>query len=363
MTSNTDTVVGVFQSESQARKVVEDLVQSGFKRDQVHFSSEDSYTGEIASGGASLHGRAPGHTGQHGGGFTHWLESLFGSDYDDERSRYSGAISHGRFVVAVEADESRKDRVVNIMNSEGAVDIDEDARRHGYQGQTLASDTTVRADRRPSDAADVSSQRAIPVVREELQIGKRVVQRGAVRIFSRVVEEPVEEKVQLREEKVRVERRPVDRPITGSDAAMLRDQTIEVTEMGEEPVVQKQARVVEEVRVGKDVTERTETVRDTLRHTEVNTDNIDANASRDYSDDYRRDFNTRYGSSGERYETYAPAYDYGYRAANDTRYRGKKWDDVEDTIRTDYLRNNPNSSWDRAKGAVRYGWERVTGKR
>ena len=32
-------------------------------------------------------------------------------------------------------------------------------------------------------------------------------------------------------------------------------------------------------------------------------------------------------------------------------------------LRTDYLRNNPNSAWDRMKGAVRYGWEKVTGKR
>jgi len=360
MTSSTDTVVGVFESESQARQVVDELVRSGFTRDQVHFSSESNYTGEIASGGASLHGRTPEH---HGGGFMHWLDSLFGADDADERSRYSGAISHGRFVVAVDADDARKDRVVTIMNSQGAVDIDEDARRQGYHGQTVASDTTTRKDRLSTKAKDVSTDRAIPVVREELQIGKRVVQRGAVRIFSRVVEQPVEEQVRLREEKVRVERRPVDRPITGADQAMLRDQTIEVTEMGEEPVVQKQARVVEEVRIGKDVTERTETVRDTLRHTEVNTDNIDAKGSRDYRDDFRRDFATRYGTTGEQFETYAPAYDYGYRVANDSRYRGKSWDDVEDTLRTDYLRNNPNSSWDRAKGAVRYGWEKVTGKR
>lgn len=361
MTSSTDTVVGVFESETQARKVVEELVQSGFARDQVHCSSESSYTSEIASGGANLHGRSPEHgVGHHGGGFMHWLDSLFGADYKDESSTYSGAIGHGRFVVAVQVDDARKERVVNIMNSDGAVDIDEDARRHGYHGQTLASDTTTRSERDLSGARDVGTERAIPVVREELQIGKRVVQRGAVRVFSRVVEEPVEEKVRLREEKVRVERTPVDRPLTGSDQAMLRDQTIEVTEMAEEPVVQKQARVVEEVRIGKDVTERTETVRDTLRHTEVNTDDI---ASTDYSADYRRDFDTRYGNSGDRFESYAPAYEYGYRAAGDTRYRGKKWDDVEDTLRTDYLRSNPNSSWDRAKGAVRYGWEKVTGKR
>src|SRR3954452_655942 len=74
MTSSTDTVLGVFENESQARHVVEELVQSGFTRDQVHISSENDHAGEIASGGASLHGRTPEH---HGGGFMHWLESLF----------------------------------------------------------------------------------------------------------------------------------------------------------------------------------------------------------------------------------------------------------------------------------------------
>jgi len=146
-----------------------------------------------------------------------------------------------------------------------------------------------------------------------------------------------------------------------------------VTETAEEPVINKQARVVEEIRVGKDVTERTETVRDTVRHTEVETENLgrgsQAAGSRvdeggaDYQDDFRRDFATRYGSSGGAYDTYAPAYDYGYRMAGDQRYRSRNWDDVESTLKTDYLRNNPNSSWDKVKGAVRYGWEKMTGKR
>jgi len=80
--------------------------------------------------------------------------------------------------------------------------------------------------------------------------------------------------------------------------------------------------------------------------------------------DYRNDFQTRYGSDPNlRYEDYAPAYQYGYRMASDPRYRDRNFDDVSDQLRTDYLRNNPNSAWDRMKGAVRYGWEKVTGKR
>jgi hypothetical protein len=113
--------------------------------------------------------------------------------------------------------------------------------------------------------------------------------------------------------------------------------------------------------LGKKTTHRTERVRDNVRRTQVDVEQL--NQGTDYSADFRRDWQNRYETSGEAYETYQPAYEYGYRSASAPRYRGKNWSDVEETLRTDYMRNNPNSSWDRMKGAVRYGWEKVTGKR
>ncbi|MBV8399223.1 MAG: YsnF/AvaK domain-containing protein, partial [Acetobacteraceae bacterium] len=110
----------------------------------------------------------------------------------------------------------------------------------------------------------------IPVYEEQLRVGKREVGRGSVRVRSYVVEQPVHEQVQLREERVHVERRPVDRPadIAGT-AEPFRERTIEVTATAEEAVIAKEARVKEEIVVGKDTQERTETVSDTVRRTEV----------------------------------------------------------------------------------------------
>ncbi len=73
---------------------------------------------------------------------------------------------------------------------------------------------------------------AIPVVEEELQVGKREVERGGVRVESRVSERPVEEQVHLREEHVHVERRPVDRPV-GDAENLFREGTLEVSERAE----------------------------------------------------------------------------------------------------------------------------------
>jgi uncharacterized protein (TIGR02271 family) len=108
----------------------------------------------------------------------------------------------------------------------------------------------------------------IPIAEERLRVGKRDVSHGRIRVRSYVVEEPVSESVNLREENVDVQRRPVDRPLTGDDR-LFEDRTIEVEERGEEAVVAKEARVTEEVVVTKDVNERTEEVSDKVRHTEV----------------------------------------------------------------------------------------------
>jgi uncharacterized protein (TIGR02271 family) len=129
------------------------------------------------------------------------------------------------------------------------------------------------------DAELRDKEAVIPVVEEELRVGKREVEKGGVRVTSKVTETPVEEQVRLREEHVNVERRPVDRPLSEADNAF-REGTIEVTERAEEAVVAKQARVVEEVVVNKDVNERTEQVRDTVHSTDVDVQNIEGDSLR-----------------------------------------------------------------------------------
>ncbi|MFM0624631.1 YsnF/AvaK domain-containing protein [Paraburkholderia xenovorans] len=89
---------------------------------------------------------------------------------------------------------------------------------------------------------------------------------GRVRVYSRVTETPVSENVNLREEHATIERRAVDRPATEAD---LREGSVEIGETAEEAIVGKTARVVEEVIVGKESSQRTETVNATVRGTEV----------------------------------------------------------------------------------------------
>jgi stress response protein YsnF len=112
-------------------------------------------------------------------------------------------------------------------------------------------------------------------VEENVQIGKREVETGGVRLRSRIIETPVEENLRLREEYVRVERTPVDRVATDADLQNFQEREIEMTEHAEVPVVNKEARVVEEVNLNKEVEERDETVKETVRKTEVDVENLE----------------------------------------------------------------------------------------
>ena len=130
------------------------------------------------------------------------------------------------------------------------------------------------------DRIDQGGRAAIPVVEEQLQVGKREVEKGGVRIQTTQTEKPVEASVNLREERVNVERHRVDRPATAADLNQPgRNAAIEVTATSEVPVVAKEARVVEEVVVNKDVKQHTETVRDSVRKTDVKVEKIEGDAT------------------------------------------------------------------------------------
>ena len=134
------------------------------------------------------------------------------------------------------------------------------------QGDDEAAVGTGPQQRR--SATEAEEKDVMPLAEEELVVGKREVSRGNVRIYTYVTEQPAQETVQLREEHVNVERRPVDRPAHLADQAF-KEQTIEVRETAEEPVVTKRARVVEEVVVRKETVTRQETIQDKVRKTDV----------------------------------------------------------------------------------------------
>lgn len=369
-TTTQATVVAVYRNRSDADRAANELRSNGFDSGDIYIGSyNEADTGTTREWKATHH---------HEGGIKGWFKSLFGREDDtSDYNYYEDAANTGGTIVSVQAPEQQIDRAVDILQKYNPVDVDQSVASTAAQtaaAGTAAQGTQTRGGKSTAQSRQTTGTgdlpKTIPVVEEDLRIGKRSIVRGGVRVYTRVVEQPVEETVNLREERVRVDRQPSNRPVQSGELRAGTDQVIEVQEFAEEPVVQKQARVVEEVRVSKDVGERSQTVRDTVRRQEVEVEDLGrgssattaASSTESYTDDFRRDFQTRYGSSGGRYEDYEPAYTYGYNAANDPRYQGRNWDEIESDLRNDYGRRYPNTTWERVKDSIRYGWDKVTGR-
>jgi uncharacterized protein (TIGR02271 family) len=265
----THTVVGLFDSKDEARKAMNELVQKGFVKENIDFSqgrASDSTSSTTAATDTTA-----------GDSISSFFGSLF-SDNETEARTYTNAARQAEGILTVQVDSDERARqVAEIFDNNGAIDID---------GQSSQQQNFAQNRQTTQNKTANQGDMAIPVIEEDLQVGKRAVEQGGVRVRSRIIEKPVEENVRLREEHVYVNRRPVDRAVTDSDLSNFKEGDIELTERSEEAVVSKQARVVEEVSVGKNVEERDQVVRDTVRRTDVDVEEI--NTDRTDSTDTRR---------------------------------------------------------------------------
>ena len=243
-TSELTTYICLFHSSDHAEAALNALESAGFNRSAITSTWRDSSAGGNAAAD--------------------------GYDYTEELTRIGvptrdldhlkAGLAKGGVVISLEAAESRSDEIEKIFHRYSASKIDETDLDNTF---ATAPVTPVR-----NDAVLAAEGAVVPVVEEDLLVGKREVDRGGVRVYRRTVEEPISETLSLHEEHVVVDRRPVDRAVTDADLNAA-DKTIELTETDEIPVVSKVARVVEEVRVGVVESDHTETIRDTVRHTEV----------------------------------------------------------------------------------------------
>lgn len=373
------TLVAVFDNRGDAQQALDALVSGGFSRQEVRLSEGDPAGDTLASssGHSGVQATERLDDGSFTSGIKNFFSDVFGTDRSDDARLYSEAVSRGNYVLTLTAtSEPEVERAADIIERFGPIDIDEHAQQWaGSESMRMGSNSIQQsqaASQQYAATQDVSSGRtgfqggagaiqrgetaAIPVIQEELKIGKRAVERGGVRIYQHVVETPVNESIGLREEHVNVERHAVDRPVSAADIDAFKDTTIELRETAEEAVVQKSARVVEEVIVGKEVSERTEQISDSVRRTEVDIEQLTP------TDDayFRGHWTSNFASQGGTYDEYAPAYSYGSSMARSEMYRNRPWDDVESNLRSDWESRYPNSTWERMKAAVRHGWERIT---
>ncbi|NGP16884.1 YsnF/AvaK domain-containing protein [Devosia aurantiaca] len=276
------TLSAIFDSQHDAQRAVDRLIEAGISRDSISlmpgYESDTPVTERRE---------------QHQGFFSALADFFMP---DEDRYSYAEGLSRGGYLVAVSnLPAAHYDVALDILDDEGSIDLNEreeswrsegwtgyqagTSEALGYGAGTTAGSTTAASTGSfgAAGSADYASDNTlssrsdedvIPVVDERLVVGKRDVNLGRVRVRSYIREEGVSENVNLHEERVNIERRPVDRRVSDADIAF-QDRTIEAEEHAEQAVVGKEARVTEEIALRKDVSDRQETINDTVRKTEV----------------------------------------------------------------------------------------------
>lgn len=125
----------------------------------------------------------------------------------------------------------------------------------------------------------------VPIVQEELHIGKQKVETGWVRLTKTVQEREVMVSEPSMQEDIQIERVPVNRWLTEPASVRYEGDIMIIPVMEEVPVVEKRLRLKEELRVTKRqiTTQRTEPVR--LRTEEVQVERIPAQSRTDATSD------------------------------------------------------------------------------
>lgn len=243
------TLVAYFDDTPDAQRAADALASAGLSGDavRIHTHTEGTTTHE-----------------EERKGFWDSITDFFMPNED--RSAYDEGVRRGGATLVARTDDANADRVAGILEDHGAVDVDE--REANWRQESMTSGTAAAA--APSAALGAhESDETIPVAEENLRVGKRQVNEGRVRVRSYTVETPVEEDVSLRKESVNVERRATDHAVGDGDESLFRDRTVTAEEVNEEAVVAKETRVKEEVVINKDAVDDKQTIRDTVRHTEV----------------------------------------------------------------------------------------------
>ena len=262
-------IVALYETRAQADAAKAKLVAAGVDSGTVQVMDRDA---DRMAGGVDYEAGNQGLWGS--------LKSMFMPDEDAHAYSHAIGAGHSMVVVTPTAGSDRS-QIIHVLEGTNPLDFDsklEEWRQSGYNytPTTMApaattTTTTTGAAAAPVMAAGTAAAtgETLKVMEERLRVGKREVAGGAVRVRSYVVERPVEEQVRLHEEHVSVERHPVDRAATPEDLAAFQERTIEARATSEEAVVGKEARVVEEIGVRKEASDRVETVRDTVRSTKV----------------------------------------------------------------------------------------------
>jgi len=203
-------------------------------------------------------------------------QRLFGHGIEEhEASVYAKAVESGGTVLTVRAAHEEIPRAMGILNQHNVIDVRDRAIETGAFSKSQAAGTPLGAPAAGTPmgpvpvpakpiTTDLGKQQVMRLAEEHLDVGKRLIEQGTTRIRRFITQQPVEQKISLHEEHAEVVRRAIADPNYVRDVDWS-DETVEIRETAEEPMVSKTARVAEEIVIGKTGSDHVETIRDTVR--------------------------------------------------------------------------------------------------
>src|SRR3954468_1671603 len=244
------TVVGLFDDQSEAKRAYAALMSEGYAKADLDILTSDDKDDRPKL----AHMRE-------------WVPE------PDANLYLEGVRNHGTLITANVVD-SAAPRAAEIMSGYNMVNIKNRAAelQKSNKNLTLLDPAT--------------NNNVLEVIEEELVVGKEEVERGRMRIYSVESEQEVTRDVSLRDETLRVQRRPANRTVS-INPDLFKERSVEMVEVDEIAKVGKTARVIEEVSLGKEVAEKVEHIKATLRRQDVKVEEIPAaRPMKDYETDF-----------------------------------------------------------------------------
>jgi uncharacterized protein (TIGR02271 family) len=315
------TVIGLFDDRAEAMSAYAALVEEGFAKADLDILTNDDKDDEPK------------------------LVKMRSYVKQPDLDVYLRGVAEGGTIITANVVDSAAERAASIMSNFRMVNIVERAKDWNVAIIDTAQDEDV-----------------LQVIEEDLNVGVGEVERGRMRIYSVVTEREVQKNVGLRDETIRIKRRPVNRAVAISPD-LFQERSFEMVEVDEIALVSKTARVVEEVALEKDVVEKIETIKETLRRQDVEVEEVPvARSFADYENDFRGFYTAKLVNSGVSYDELRPAFNYGYVLATKEPFRSAPWSALEVDGRKLWEEKNPGT-WDQNKAVIKYAYQWVRGER
>ncbi|KAE8754939.1 MULTISPECIES: hypothetical protein [Paraburkholderia] len=323
------TVIGLFDTYSQAEAARDTLVQTGFARDTIELQanpepSVGSATDEVAGSGVLAN-------------IERFLSNLFASGpRASETARYTEAVRRGAVLVCVSAaSESHAELARNTLKRLGATDIGE---------RSPDWDTPTESSRDHSILDELGIGAVTPGTPHTSSVTTPGVATPASTTRPATPADPL-----------------YPPPLMGTDAEPFVPPPLAERPMRDAVGDAERTAIAAGSMPGSGAILQPSDVVSEAGQPTAGLGSQMPNEYLEYEEDFRTHYDEQYAAENARYEDYVPAYRYGAEIGQDARYRDRLWDDVEPEARRHWENTSPDSTWERFKLAVRHGWERVTG--